>query len=66
MKMKLGTYVQSYSKRQYKDKIKKGKTPKAIIVVHLYGLQYKVNQILAVANKYNIPIIEDAAEVLGS
>jgi dTDP-4-amino-4,6-dideoxygalactose transaminase len=49
-----------------KDRIAKGKTPKAILVVHLYGMPFKVEEILAVANKYNIPVIEDAAEALGS
>lgn len=48
------------------DRISKGKTPKAIIPVHLYGMPYLVNEIHAVATKYNIPIIEDAAESLGS
>ncbi|AQX04991.1 pyridoxal phosphate-dependent aminotransferase [Elizabethkingia meningoseptica] len=48
------------------DRIAKGKTPKAIIGVHLYGMPFKVDEILAIANKYNIPLIEDAAEALGS
>ncbi|AVI51806.1 pyridoxal phosphate-dependent aminotransferase [Pukyongia salina] len=49
-----------------KDRIEKGKKPKAIIVVHLYGMPYKVDEITAVATKYNIPVIEDSAEALGS
>jgi len=49
-----------------KDRIAKGKTPKAIIAVHLYGMPYKVNEVHAVADKYGIPVIEDAAEALGS
>jgi dTDP-4-amino-4,6-dideoxygalactose transaminase len=49
-----------------KDRIAKGKTPKAIIVVHLYGMSAKIDAILKVANQYNIPVIEDAAEALGS
>ncbi len=49
-----------------KDRIAKGKKPKAIIVVHLYGMPAKMKEILQVANHYNIPIIEDAAEALGS
>src|SRR5690606_4954870 len=49
-----------------KDRIAKGKMPKAIIAVHLYGMPYKVKEIHAVADKYNIPVIEDAAEALGS
>lgn len=48
------------------DRISKGRKPKAIIAVHLYGMPYKVDQIKAVANKYEIPIIEDSAESLGS
>ncbi|MBS1549855.1 MAG: aminotransferase class I/II-fold pyridoxal phosphate-dependent enzyme [Bacteroidetes bacterium] len=48
------------------DRIAKGKTPKAIIVVHLYGMPAKMQEITAIAQKYNIPLIEDAAEALGS
>ncbi len=48
------------------DRIKKGKKPKAIIIVHLYGMPAKMNRILDIGLKYNIPIIEDAAEALGS
>lgn len=48
------------------DRIAKGKKPKAIIAVHLYGMPYKVDEINQVANRYNIPIIEDSAESLGS
>ncbi len=40
--------------------------PKAILPVHLYGMPAKMAEIMAVANKYNIPVIEDAAEALGS
>ena len=49
-----------------KDRIKKGKKPKAIIAVHLYGMPYKVDEIHSIADKYEIPIIEDSAEALGS
>lgn len=49
-----------------KDRIAKGKTPKAILAVHLYGMPYKVDEVHSVAAKYNIPVIEDAAEALGS
>lgn len=48
------------------DRIQKGKTPKAIIVVHLYGMPAKMEEINEVAAKYDIPVIEDAAEALGS
>lgn len=43
-----------------------GKTPKAIIPVTLYGMPYKIDEIMAVANKYGIPVVEDSAEGLGS
>jgi dTDP-4-amino-4,6-dideoxygalactose transaminase len=48
------------------DRISKGKKPKAIVPVHLYGMPFKVDEIKAVANKYQIPILEDSAEALGS
>lgn len=43
-----------------------GKYPKAIIPVHLYGMPAKMDEILSIANKYGIPVLEDAAEALGS
>ncbi|MCX6172306.1 MAG: aminotransferase class I/II-fold pyridoxal phosphate-dependent enzyme [Flavobacterium sp.] len=49
-----------------KDRIAKGKKPKAIITVHLYGMPYKVTEIRAIADQYEIPILEDSAEALGS
>ena len=49
-----------------KDRIAKGKTPKAIVLVHLYGMPAKIDEILEVSKKYKIPVIEDAAEALGS
>lgn len=48
------------------DRIKKGKKPKAIIPVHLYGMPAKMSEIMAVAAEFEIPIIEDAAEGIGS
>lgn len=48
------------------DRISKGKKPKAIVAVHLYGMPFKVDEVLEVAHKYEIPLIEDAAEALGS
>jgi dTDP-4-amino-4,6-dideoxygalactose transaminase len=48
------------------DRIAKGKKPKAILVVHLYGMPAKMAEIMEIAQKYNIPVIEDAAEALGS
>jgi dTDP-4-amino-4,6-dideoxygalactose transaminase len=49
-----------------KDRIAKGKKPKAIIPVHLYGMPYKVDEIHKIAETYDIPIVEDSAESLGS
>jgi len=48
------------------DRIEKGKMPKAIIAVHLYGMPSKMNELMAVSEKYDIPLIEDAAEAIGS
>lgn len=45
---------------------KTGRKPKAIIVVYLYGMPAKISELLAVADKWDIPIIEDAAEGFGS
>lgn len=49
-----------------KDRIAKGKKPKAIIGVHLYGMPFQVEAIVALAKTYEIPLIEDSAEALGS
>lgn len=49
-----------------KDRMAKGKNLKAIIAVHLYGMPYKVDEIHEVAERYNLPVIEDSAEALGS
>jgi len=50
-----------------KDRIAKtGKKPKAIVPVYLYGMPAKIDEILEVANRYDIPVIEDAAEGFGS
>ncbi|WP_298901898.1 aminotransferase class I/II-fold pyridoxal phosphate-dependent enzyme [uncultured Psychroserpens sp.] len=49
-----------------KDRIQKGKKPKAIVAVHLYGMPYKVSEIHKVAKRYDIPVLEDSAEALGS
>lgn len=48
------------------DRIAKGKKPKTIIAVHLYGMPYQHEEIRTIADRYEIPIIEDAAEALGS
>lgn len=50
-----------------KDRIKKtGKKPAAIVPVYLYGMPAKIDEIMSVANKYDIPVVEDAAEGMGS
>ena len=49
-----------------KDRLSRGKKPKAIIPVHLYGMPANISEIMRIANKYEIPVIEDAAEALGS
>jgi dTDP-4-amino-4,6-dideoxygalactose transaminase len=49
-----------------KDRIAKCKKPKAIIAVHLYGMPANMDAIMSVASRYEIPVIEDAAEALGS
>jgi len=48
------------------DSLEKGQQPKAIIVVHLYGMPAKMPEIMVLSQKYGIPVIEDAAEALGS
>ena len=50
-----------------KDRIAKtGKKPKAIVPVALYGMPYQIDKIMAIADKYDIPVVEDAAEGFGS
>lgn len=44
----------------------KGQLPKAIVLVHLYGMPAKMDELLAIAVKYGVPLVEDAAEALGS
>ena len=53
-------------KEAIEDRLSKGKKPKAIIVVHLYGMPAKMDEIKAISEEYNIALIEDAAEALGS
>lgn len=48
------------------DRVAKGKIPKALILVHLYGMPAKMDEITSICKQYGIPIIEDAAEALGS
>ena len=49
-----------------KDRISKGKKIKAIIPVHLYGMPARIKEIIEIAGRYNIPVLEDSAESLGS
>ena len=49
-----------------RTRIMKGKKPKAVICVHLYGMPAKMDQVVEICNRYEIPLIEDAAEALGS
>jgi pyridoxal phosphate-dependent aminotransferase EpsN len=52
--------------RAFEEAKREGQLPKAVIVVNLYGQSAKMDEILAICNKYNVPVIEDAAESLGS
>ncbi len=49
-----------------KDRIAKGKKPKAIVAVHLYGMPYNVEAVNRISSEYKIPVLEDSAEALGS
>jgi dTDP-4-amino-4,6-dideoxygalactose transaminase len=53
-------------KETIQDRLSKGKKPKAIIVVHLYGMPAKIDEIKAISEEFDIKLIEDAAEALGS
>ncbi|NCI48063.1 DegT/DnrJ/EryC1/StrS family aminotransferase [Sediminibacterium soli] len=55
-----------YLRQAIEDRLAHGKKPKAIIPVHLYGMPANMNEILAISEEFDIPIIEDAAEALGS
>ncbi len=53
-------------KKALEDLKRQGKKPKAILIVHTYGMPSKMDQIIQLAESYNIPLVEDAAESLGS
>jgi len=55
-----------YLEEAIQDRIKKNKKPKAVIVVHLYGMPAMMDELLEVCKKYDIPLLEDSAEALGS
>lgn len=61
-----GNICPDFLEEAIKDRIKKGKKPKAIIAVDLYGMPYKVAEVRALSKQYEIPVLEDAAEALGS
>jgi dTDP-4-amino-4,6-dideoxygalactose transaminase len=54
------------TQRAIEDRIRKGKKPKALIIVHLYGQAAHMDELMALAAHYAIPVIEDAAEALGA
>jgi len=56
----------NYLEEAIKDRIKAGKKPKAVIMVHLYGMPAKIDEITEVCKRYDVFLIEDAAEALGS
>ncbi|HJF70968.1 MAG TPA: aminotransferase class I/II-fold pyridoxal phosphate-dependent enzyme [Butyricimonas virosa] len=54
-------------KEAIKDRLAKtGRLPKAIIPVHLYGMPVRMDEVMEIANRYGIPVLEDSAEALGS
>lgn len=55
-----------YLRKAIQDRVAIGKKPKAIILVHLYGMPANLTEIIAIAEEFKIPLIEDAAEALGS
>lgn len=54
------------TRRAIEDRLSQGKKPKALVIVHLYGQSAKLWQLMALAEKYDLPVIEDAAEALGA
>ncbi len=54
------------TRRAIEDRLTQGKKPKALMIVHLYGQAAKMWQLMALADKYELPVIEDAAEALGA
>ncbi|MDO1446149.1 aminotransferase class I/II-fold pyridoxal phosphate-dependent enzyme [Rhodocytophaga aerolata] len=54
------------TQRAIEDRIRKGKKPKALMIVHLYGQSAKMDELMELATHYDIPVIEDAAEALGA
>ncbi|WP_228237515.1 DegT/DnrJ/EryC1/StrS family aminotransferase [Allomuricauda sp. M10] len=56
----------SLVEKAIKERLAVGKKPKAIVAVHLYGMPYQIEEIHSIARKYEIPVLEDSAEALGS
>jgi dTDP-4-amino-4,6-dideoxygalactose transaminase len=54
------------TRKAIEDRIAKGKKPKAMLIVHLYGQAAKMDELMAIAKEFDIPVIEDAAEALGA
>lgn len=52
--------------KAFKAYEEKGKMPKAVVIVNLYGQSAKMDELMAICDKYNVPVVEDAAESLGS
>ena len=52
--------------KAFKAYEEKGKTPKAVVIVNLYGQSAKMDELMAICDKYNVPVVEDAAESLGA
>lgn len=52
--------------KAFKAYEEKGKMPKAVVIVNLYGQSAKIDELMAICDKYNVPVVEDAAESLGA
>ncbi len=53
-------------RKAIEERLANGKKPKAIVAVHLYGMPYKIDEIAAISKEFDIPVVEDSAEALGS
>ncbi|MEJ7659484.1 MAG: DegT/DnrJ/EryC1/StrS family aminotransferase [Hymenobacter sp.] len=65
-RLKPGTCAPARLREAIEDRIDLGKKPKALLLVHLYGMPAQLTEILALAAEYELPILEDAAEALGA
>ena len=63
---KTGNMSPQFLEEAIRNGLKRGKKPKAIILVHLYGMPAQINEIMEICTRYEIPVIEDSAEALGS